>query len=182
MGSAALTRQPHRTTCVNRLKICRAPLRRATIESDLHVNVILLKQEHQAIRAAIRDLVGLVDRPCEESLPHIANARLKLARAVSANMASETAEIHEPLQRHRMTSRIPAYAGIADRTRELRLIFSAHISKWSTGAIRDDWPGYGRSLKSITAELVDILAREERDLFPNAQALLGAVHMDADMR
>jgi len=63
-------------------------------------------------------------------------------------------------------------SGIADKTRELRLAFSAHIAKWSTGAIRGDWPGYGRSLKSITAELADVLAREERDLFPHAQTLL----------
>ncbi|WP_322966047.1 hypothetical protein [Sphingomonas fuzhouensis] len=139
------------------------------------MNVILLKQQHHAIMTAIQELVDLVDRPSAESLPHIANARLKLARAVSVNMASETAEIHEPLQRHKMTSRIPAYAGIADRTRELRLVFSAHISKWSTSAIQDDWQGYGRSLKSITADLAEILAHEERDLFPHAQTLLVSI-------
>jgi 23S rRNA pseudoU1915 N3-methylase RlmH len=142
------------------------------MERGLQVNVVTLKQQHQAIRDAVQELVDRVDQPCEESLPHIAKARMKLARAVSTNMASETAEIHEPLQRHRITSHIPAYAGIADKTRELRLVFSAHIAKWSTSAIRDDWLAYGGSVKSITEELVDVLAREECDLFHQAQTLL----------
>lgn len=131
-----------------------------------------LERQHRAIIATIDELCASTDKPVDEGFPSTANVRLKLAKVVADNMATETAEIHEPLQARDLTSRVPEYAAIATRTRELRLVFSAHITKWSTDAIKRDWAGHGRSIRHITSELADILHREERCLFPVVQTLL----------
>lgn len=138
----------------------------------MSVNIKLLEQQHLAIISAIDHLLALTERSFEEGYPHIASARLRLSKVVADNMATETAEIHEPLEAYGLKSRILAYNGIAQRTRELRLIFSASITKWSSDAIKQDWAGYGASLRHITTQLADILLWEERELFPHADMLL----------
>lgn len=141
----------------------------------MQTNIALLERQHHQILTAIGQLRELTMRPFAEAAPHLAKARLALAKAVSENLASETTTIHEPLMAHRLTERIPAYDDIARQTRQLRVIFSNHIGHWQFDVIAADWSGYGTSLRAIVADLADILAREERELFPAAQRLLARV-------
>lgn len=119
--------------------------------------------------------MSLTFQPVDQGLPPIAKARIALAKAVADNVATEIAAIHAPLKTHGLACRIPDYADIESRSSALRVSFSAHIARWSTAAIRQDWSGYGGSLRQITAELIDLLDREERSLFPNARTLLAHV-------
>lgn len=141
----------------------------------MQINIGLLKQQHMTIRATTDDLLALTDLQFDQGFPGVTNARLKLAKVIADHLATETVEIHEPLQARGKADDIPAYAEIVSRIRELRVMFSCHIAKWSLAAIRKDWAGYGRSLREIAVELADILDREERDLFPVAQTILTKV-------
>ncbi|MGT2515892.1 hypothetical protein ACVOMT_18190 [Sphingomonas panni] len=141
----------------------------------MQLDIGLLEQQHAAIVAAVGELRALTDLPLDQGLPHIAKARITLAKVIADNVATEIAAIHAPLKAHGMACRIPDYADIETWSCALRMSFSAHIAEWSTATIRQDWSGYARSLRAITATLLDLLDREERSLFPAARTLLAGV-------
>lgn len=138
----------------------------------MQVNIRLLEQQHSAITSAIDELCALTDMPLDQGLPLVAKARLRLAKVVADNIATELTEIHTPLRSRNLARHIADYDKIEVRSRELRVTFSVHIAKWSLTAIEQDWHGYGRSLREITTELAHVVAWEERSLFPDAQRLL----------
>ncbi len=143
--------------------------------TGMRVDIRLLEQQHATIRAAIEELHALTDMPVDRGLPMVVKARLRLAKAVADNVATEIAQIHAPLKTHRLTQHIPEYGATEARSNELRGLFSTHIARWTLPAIRQDWVGYARSMRDITGQLADLIDREDQWLFPTAAALLARI-------
>jgi hypothetical protein len=136
------------------------------------MNVALLKQQHLAIMDAGRKLDELCAGSLEDALPHLGAARSGLAQLIARHHVTEEAELHAPLRNRKLAGQIACYGDIAAQTRELRLAYSAHIAAWPMAAITADWNGYRNSARELALELQALALREERDLFPAAQALL----------
>ena len=55
----------------------------------MQVNIRLLERQHSAITSAIDELCALTDMPLDQGLPLVAKARLRLAKGVADNIATE---------------------------------------------------------------------------------------------
>lgn len=136
------------------------------------MNIALLCRQHAAIIAATDELTSLLSGSYVAAESRLMIARSTLARLVSEHLKTENELIHGPLQARGLTSKIPAYADIAAGTRELHLAYSSHVGTWRPGMIESDWSSFGAAARKLCSEMRNILIREERELFPIAQALL----------
>jgi hypothetical protein len=141
----------------------------------MRIDIALLKRQHAAIIVAADDFAKLLSGPYEAASDRLAIARSTLARLIAEHLKTEGEQLHAPLQAHQLTSRVASYAPIAAQTRDLRLAYSTHISTWRQSTIERDWAGYVIASQGFCRQLKEVLAREERDLFPAAQALLTAL-------
>ena len=138
----------------------------------MQINMTLLKSQHAAIVAANDDLDELLSGTYTTASARLPGVRSKLAKLIAEHMAAENEQLHQPLQAKNLTGRIPDYEEIASQTRELRISYSVHITKWRMSAIENDWPSYVSAARGFGHKLREVLSREEREVFPLAASLL----------
>ncbi|WP_336867620.1 hypothetical protein [Sphingomonas sanguinis] len=131
-----------------------------------------LIEQHRDVRSAVARLTALFDLPYQDAEPHLYAARADIGRRVMRCLKFQDEVVLAPLHERGLLSRIPCSASIESRTRELRLLYSAHIVDWTAGAIAKDWPGYIASAKRLNVLLHELTALKETQLYPEAIRLL----------
>lgn len=141
----------------------------------MQIDLALLRRQHAAIISASDDFAKLLSGSYADASDRLATARSTLARLIAEHLKTEGEQLHAPLQAHHLTANIPSYAQIAAQTRDLRIAYSSHISVWRTSTIEQNWAAYVTASQRFCRDLKEVLAREERELFPAAQALLAGL-------
>lgn len=132
-----------------------------------------LIEQHRAIRSAAAHLTALFDRPYQDAAPFLNAARSDVGRKIMRCLTFQDEVLMAPLRTRGLMARIASGAAVEARTREIRLLYSAHIVEWTLSAIAKDWPGYTASARHLNALLIELSALKEEHFYPDAIRLLG---------
>lgn len=126
----------------------------------------LLRQQHDEIKAAVRNLVALFDRPYEQAAPELTRVRTAIAQSLSRHLRAEDELLLAPLRERRLIATIPGCEAIMTETRELRLAYSEHIGTWTSRAIAERWAEYAVASRKLNQRLIDLCTVKMTTLYP----------------
>ncbi|MGE4429879.1 MAG: hypothetical protein AB7E05_03945 [Sphingobium sp.] len=124
-----------------------------------------LGAEHDALRKIMREFGILLDAPLPDDMAHIQKIRMEFSRLFRGHIVAE-----RDYAQHCLTSADKAVHKLMEAHarcfHELYFDYSHHVHHWPTDRIREDWWGYGQSVRALQRRLLDLLAWEDREILP----------------
>lgn len=126
-----------------------------------------LDAAHSEIRAGIAALGTVADSP-QPSKMEYTSARLRLSKT-SIDRRSAVNKILRFLEQRGQPGDAQAVARVRDANGELNAHSVAHLAKWPTDSVADDWLGYREASRSMRDHMLRVVELEAATLRPVLQ-------------
>ena len=127
-----------------------------------------LRRQHDEISLTAKQLTQATDNPSHPG--HVGAIRWQLARQLMAHLALEDRILYPALQKSPHGDVRDTAARLQSETGALADAFSAYMAAWSDDRVVRDWSGFCAETRHILTALTDRIDRENRRLYPVADA------------
>lgn len=127
---------------------------------------IILKQDHDALRAMMHDFAHVLRTRGSDALPDIARRRISFSQLFRQHMGREDARALDLRNGRQAAQADPVLREHGRAIRILFLRYSDHIKYWTPAVIKGSWDDYLAAVLVLQGELADRMAWEERCLYP----------------
>jgi hypothetical protein len=132
----------------------------------------------RANHRTVRDLAGEIATLCRSAvLPDaalLADARWRFTRQLLSAVTLHDQVIYANLENCCEPEAAAVVRSFREEQERLHITFRDHMLRWTAEAVEGDWPGYRSALAHILDILHERMGREERILYPLAEAMLPA--------
>ena len=122
--------------------------------------------EHRRLRECTVEMAAIARRTEPPSLDELNDARWRFSRTLLRTLTLKDRMVYPRLRLHAD----PAARAVAERFCQATAAdyakFAAHTRQFPPDAVVRDWRAYAVAVRLRTAEVIDRLDREERELFP----------------
>lgn len=133
------------------------------------MDIAELRRQHEEIGLTARNLAQAT---ADDSLSQGVGAiRWQLARLLLAHLALEDRILYPALQRATDSRTRTTAASLHDETGALAERFSRYMAEWSDDRVAREWAAFCAETRDILTLLGDRIDRENRILYPLAQAM-----------
>lgn len=135
--------------------------------------IVELSDEHRELADHAAYLRHVVSAPVPDPAA-VAALRWRFVQLLHDHCVREQRQVYQPL----MGSGDAVASGIALRCDEdfgqVAQAFRDYVADWPIGRIAHDWAGFGASTRATLGLIAARIEAEERELYPQAQRVLGA--------
>lgn len=130
-----------------------------------------LRAEHAALSVLSESLAALVAADTPASLRAIEAARADLRDSLTCHLKCEDWALYPRLLASGDERLRGLAAGFVADMGDVAERFTAYDRGWNSARILADWKGFGAETRTMLALLDERIEREERDLYPRAEAI-----------
>ena len=127
---------------------------------------IILKQDHDALRAMMHDFAHVLRTRGSDALPDIARRRISFSQLFRQHMGREDARALDLRNGRQAAQADPVLREHGRAIRILFLRYSDHIKQWTPAQIDADCAGYRTAVLALQDGLRERMAWEEKHLHP----------------
>ena len=127
-----------------------------------------LRRQHEEISLTAKQLMQATANPAHPG--QVGAIRWQLARQLIAHLALEDRILYPALQRSPHADVRDTAARLQNETGALADAFSTYMAAWSDDRVARDWGGFCAETRRILTALTDRIDRENRRLYPLADA------------
>jgi iron-sulfur cluster repair protein YtfE (RIC family) len=130
-----------------------------------------LREEHAQLAEIVGRLSKFIAQPHPPAASELFKLRHELSSTLIAHLKAEDWVLY-PRLFHSADAKVAETArAFADEMGGLAAAYTAYADKWTASSIDHDWAGYCAETRGIIEALTCRITRENRDLYPLAEAI-----------
>jgi hypothetical protein len=121
-------------------------------------------EEHNELRRMMDRFAELMASSDEDARAELPRQRVLFSQLFNTHMAKELSHLRTLVASPPGSRFLPLVQDYQDRVALLRSDYSAHVRRWTPGAIDSGWPAYKAAVLSLQGRFRELMDWEERNL------------------